>query len=64
MSNTQPKPTRMLKRLFEIKRLLASGLALSLAAVPSLSRAQATWVGDTSQDWNNAANWSSDPAAL
>lgn len=63
MSNTQPKPTRMsIKRIFEIKRLLASGLALSLAALPSLSRAQATWVGDTSQDWNTAANWSSDPA--
>ena len=52
----------MLKRIFQIKRLLASGLALTLAALPSISRAQATWVGDTSQDWNNAANWSSDPA--
>jgi autotransporter-associated beta strand protein len=52
----------MLKRLFDLKRLLASGLVLSLAALPSVSRAQATWVGDTSQDWNNAANWSSDPA--
>jgi fibronectin-binding autotransporter adhesin len=52
----------MLKRIFEMKRLLASGLALSLAALPSISRAQTTWVGDTSQDWNNAANWSSDPA--
>ena len=62
MSNNHPTHTCMLKRLFGIKRLLASGLALSLAAVPSLSRAQATWVGDSSQDWNTAANWSSDPA--
>jgi fibronectin-binding autotransporter adhesin len=62
MSNPQPNPTSMLKRIFEMKRLLASGLALSLAALPSISRADATWVGDTSQDWNNAANWSSDPA--
>jgi fibronectin-binding autotransporter adhesin len=62
MSNYQPNQTSMLKRIFEMKRLLASGLALSLAALPSISRADATWVGDTSQDWNNAANWSSDPA--
>jgi len=26
------------------------------------AHAQTTWVGDTSQDWNVAANWSSDPA--
>ncbi|HSI32517.1 MAG TPA: autotransporter-associated beta strand repeat-containing protein, partial [Tepidisphaeraceae bacterium] len=26
------------------------------------ARADATWVGDTSPDWNTAANWSSDPA--
>lgn len=62
MSNNHPTHTRMFKRLFGIKRLLASGLALSLAALPSDSRAQATWVGDTSQDWNIAANWSTDPA--
>lgn len=62
MSNTQPQPTRMIKRLFAPNRLLASVLALGLAALPSRSDAQSTWVGDTSQDWNNAANWSSDPA--
>lgn len=36
----------------------------TIAATLSLSQtgqAQATWVGDTSQDWNTAANWSSDP---
>jgi autotransporter-associated beta strand protein len=37
-------------------------IALALVGLPSVSRADATWVGDTSQDWNNAANWSSDPA--
>jgi autotransporter-associated beta strand protein len=37
-------------------------MGLILAGLPSISRADATWVGDTSQDWNNAANWSSDPA--
>lgn len=52
----------MSKRILASKRLLATGLALSLATLPSVSRADATWVGDTSQDWNNAANWSSDPA--
>ena len=26
------------------------------------AHAQTTWVGDSSQDWNTAANWSSDPA--
>lgn len=62
MSNHQPNHSRMLKRIFHLKSVLASGLALSLAALPSTSRADATWVGDTSQDWNNAANWSSDPA--
>lgn len=62
MSNNQPTHTRMLKRIFEIKRVLATGLVLSLVALPSICRADATWVGDTSQDWNNAANWSSDPA--
>ena len=62
MSNHQPTHTRMLKRIFEIKHVLAAGLVLSLTALPSISRADATWVGDTSQDWNNAANWSSDPA--
>ena len=37
-------------------------IVLALVGLPSISRADATWVGDTSQDWNNAANWSSDPA--
>ncbi|HYE18832.1 MAG TPA: autotransporter-associated beta strand repeat-containing protein [Tepidisphaeraceae bacterium] len=49
-----------------------SRLALALAAswvVAELTplggttaRADATWVGDTSPDWNVAANWTSDPA--
>lgn len=39
-------------------------IALSLAALSFHSAyADATWVGDASQDWNDAANWSSDPAA-
>jgi autotransporter-associated beta strand protein len=40
-------------------------LACALVALTGLAataHAQATWVGDTSQDWNAAANWSSDPA--
>jgi autotransporter-associated beta strand protein len=28
----------------------------------NLAEAQTTWVGDVNQDWNVAANWSSDPA--
>lgn len=52
----------MFKRIQAFKRILTTSLALSLAAIPAASRADATWVGDTSQDWNNAANWSSDPA--
>jgi autotransporter-associated beta strand protein len=50
---------------FHVLRLfkpIAAAVALILAGLPSISRADATWVGDTSQDWNNAANWSSDPA--
>src|SRR5688500_5767726 len=47
---------------------LALGLAADLASaavcsVAPSAMAQSTWVGDTSTDWNNAANWSSDPAA-
>ena len=41
---------------------LAGALLALLTAGTSAVHAQATWVGDTSQDWNNAANWSSDPA--
>ncbi len=43
---------------------LALGLMTAIAALGASSAfAQATWVGDTSQDWNDATNWSSDPAA-
>jgi autotransporter-associated beta strand protein len=48
-----------LKNRQALSRKAVLGIA-SLAAVSSL-HAQATWVGDTSNDWNNAANWSSDP---
>lgn len=41
---------------------LTGALLALLTAGTSAAQAQATWVGDTSQDWNNAANWSSDPA--
>ena len=40
---------------------LILGVVASLAAASSV-RAQATWVGDTDNDWNSAANWSTDPA--
>src|SRR5262245_23003519 len=39
-------------------------LSLSLGAIAAnFAHAQTAWVGDTSQDWNNAANWASDPNA-
>jgi autotransporter-associated beta strand protein len=41
---------------------LTGALLALLTAGTSAVHAQATWVGDTSQDWNTAANWSSDPA--
>ncbi|HLP78759.1 MAG TPA: hypothetical protein VK327_17790, partial [Candidatus Paceibacterota bacterium] len=33
-----------------------------LAGLPLVGFGQSTWVGGVSQDWNNAANWSSSPA--
>src|SRR5688500_19325393 len=43
---------------------LALGLAMGMvvAELSPVAKGQATWVGDTSQDWNDATNWSSDPA--
>jgi autotransporter-associated beta strand protein len=42
---------------------LRLSLGLSLAGVVTQqAQADATWVGDSSQNWNTAANWSSDPA--
>ncbi len=38
------------------------GFGIAMAGLSSQPvRADETWVGDTSQDWNTAANWSSDP---
>lgn len=49
-----------------IPRRILTGSIVSLlatfASIPSTAKADATWVGDTSADWNNAANWDSDPA--
>ncbi len=57
------KPERQLNRyLLRLKRPAFLGLACGVTLLPNIARADATWVGDTSQDWNNAANWSSDPA--
>ncbi len=43
-------------------RFPALGLAAAVTTSLALSSAHAaTWVGDTSQDWNTAANWDSDP---
>ena len=43
--------------------ILAMGAGILVAAVTTGSAlADATWVGDSSQDWSTAANWSSDPA--
>ena len=44
----------------ESVRLLLACLAATLA-VPQTVLCDAIWVGDTSQDWNTAANWDSDP---
>lgn len=47
------------RRLQAIK--LASSL-IALAASAASLRAQATWTGAASQDWNTAGNWSTSPA--
>jgi autotransporter-associated beta strand protein len=39
----------------------AVGLAFAVSSLAVSSVHAATWVGDTSQDWNTAANWDSDP---
>jgi autotransporter-associated beta strand protein len=45
------------------RRLACVVASLAAAIVVSGSaQAQTNWVGDASQDWNSAANWSSDPA--
>ncbi|HSI33570.1 MAG TPA: autotransporter-associated beta strand repeat-containing protein, partial [Tepidisphaeraceae bacterium] len=43
---------------------LAASLAIAELAPlgGTTARADATWVGDTTPDWNTAANWSTDPA--
>ncbi|MCW1925807.1 autotransporter-associated beta strand repeat-containing protein [Luteolibacter arcticus] len=42
---------------------LRLGLGFSMVGIATQSAyADATWVGDTSQNWGTAANWSSDPA--
>jgi len=56
MSKNHPTHNRMLKRIFEIKRLVAASLLL--AGLSSDGQAQSTWNGSASTDWNNAANWS------
>lgn len=49
------------KRPFHLLASIAP-VALTLSmALSQTAQAQATWVGDSSQDWNTAANWSSDP---
>jgi autotransporter-associated beta strand protein len=55
----------MSKRVLFALAALATVFGLTLWS-PTGSRtahAQTTWVGDTSQDWSDATNWSSDPAA-
>src|SRR5690606_33454261 len=44
-------------------RWLSLGLGLAALGAGSLAHAQATWVGNTDQDWNKVSNWSTDPAA-
>ena len=47
--------------LAKVKRYKISALILSLAGLPIIGWADATWTGATSQDWNNTANWSATP---
>ena len=48
----------------QLTRILPLALGLSAAALTSpVALADATWVGDSSQDWNAVANWSTDPVA-
>jgi autotransporter-associated beta strand protein len=45
------------------RRILGAALGIAMSMVlAEMAHAQTTWVGDVSQDWNVAANWSSDPA--
>ena len=53
------KPKGLAKTLLETSALTT---AIIICFAAGSAHAQATWVGDTSADWNNAANWSTDPA--
>ena len=44
------------------RSLTPAALLLAAMSASSSLHAQATWVGDSSNDWNTAANWSSDPS--
>jgi fibronectin-binding autotransporter adhesin len=61
-NRVQPPCGRLFGNFAEYKWCSVFTLILILASLPAISRADATWVGGTSQDWNNAANWSSSPA--
>lgn len=62
MKNRVQTPSRSLLGHFaKLKWCKVSALILTLAGLPSISRADATWVGGTSQDWNTGANWSVNP---
>jgi autotransporter-associated beta strand protein len=56
MKSHRPRPTT--------QSALARPVLLGIASLAALgtAHAQATWVGDTSNDWNAASNWSSDPS--
>ncbi len=57
-----PRPPHKQSAAFRSSSAKLAGAILLLSGLASLAYADATWVGDTSQDWNTAANWSSDPA--
>lgn len=63
MNPSMRLPQTTARRSLTSRRTATARLAtaLALAGLATTAHAQATWVGDTSQDWNNAANWSSDP---
>ena len=56
MKSHRPRPTK--------QSALTRPVFLGIASLATLgtAHAQATWVGDASNDWNTAANWSSDPS--
>ena len=56
------KPSRS-NRSSSLTKYLALSIGLSVAGLFNQTVLASNWVGDTSSDWNDAANWSSDPSS-